>query len=81
MRRVIRTTSALQGLDEIWDYIAVEQSQPNAADRLIDEIDRAVQRLVHARVRSHDSGFRYSCRGRFANCDCMTMFRLPLNIA
>lgn len=38
MPRIILTSSALQDLDEIWDYIAVEYQNPAAADSLIDEI-------------------------------------------
>ena len=46
MPQILRTASALQDLDEIWDYIAIENHQPDAADRLIDEIDAALQVLA-----------------------------------
>lgn len=46
MPQIIRTASALRDLDDIWDYIAVENHQPDAADRLIDEIDEVLNLLA-----------------------------------
>lgn len=50
MSRIIRTSSALQDLDSIWDYIAIENHHPADADRLIDEIDKVLHllRVLHA---------------------------------
>ena len=46
MARVILTASARRDLDEIWDYVAVENHSPVAADNLIDEIGRSLQLLA-----------------------------------
>ena len=46
MPRIILTASARCDLDEIWDYVAVENQSPLAADNLIDEIGRRLQLLV-----------------------------------
>lgn len=46
MPQILRTASALEDLDGLWDYIAIENQQPDAADRLIDEIDEALELLV-----------------------------------
>jgi toxin ParE1/3/4 len=45
MRRITLTQSASDDLDEIWDYIGVENHSPIAADNLIDEVGRQL-RLV-----------------------------------
>ena len=39
MRKIRLTRSAANDLDEIWNYIAVEQHSPIAADGVIDEVD------------------------------------------
>lgn len=46
MPKIIRTASALRDIDSIWDYIAIDNHHPDAADRLIDEIDEALQLLA-----------------------------------
>ena len=46
MSRITRTESALRDLDDIWDYIAIENHHPDAADQLIDEIDKVLHLLV-----------------------------------
>jgi toxin ParE1/3/4 len=46
MPRIILTESANRDLDEIWDYIAVENHSPIAADQLIDEFDSRFRLLV-----------------------------------
>ena len=46
MARVLCTTSALQDVDAIWDYIAIENGHPAAADRLVDEINETLQILL-----------------------------------
>ena len=46
MPHIIRTASAVRDLDSIWDYIAIENHHPDAADRLIDEIDETLRLLV-----------------------------------
>ncbi len=46
MAYIIRTASALADLDEIWGHIAIENHAPDAADRLIDEIDTALRLLL-----------------------------------
>lgn len=46
MPRIIRTASALQDVYGIWDYIAIQQQHPDAADRLIDEIDEFLNLLL-----------------------------------
>ncbi len=50
MPRIIRTASALQDVEGIWDYIAVKNHSPHAADHIIDEIDAAL-RLPRSRPR------------------------------
>ena len=45
MPRIILSDSANRDFDEIWDYIAVENHSPGAADLLIDEFDQ-ILRLV-----------------------------------
>jgi toxin ParE1/3/4 len=40
MPRVIRDRLAVADLDEIYDYIAVQNHSPAAADRFMDELDR-----------------------------------------
>lgn len=44
MPTVFRSPSARRDLDEIWDYIA--QDNPDAADRVLDEIDYKCQMLA-----------------------------------
>lgn len=46
MTQIVRTASALRDLDETWNYIAVENCHPEAADRLIDEIDEVLKLLA-----------------------------------
>jgi len=46
MPRIIRTASALQDVDDIWDYIAIQNHHPDAADRLIDAIDDYLNLLL-----------------------------------
>lgn len=46
MSRIILTDSATRDLEEIWDYIAVENYSPVAADMLINEFDQRFQLLV-----------------------------------
>jgi toxin ParE1/3/4 len=46
MPRIILSESANRDLDEIWDYIAVENHSPNAADQLIDQFDNRFRLLV-----------------------------------
>ena len=43
MARILLTASAHRDLDEIWEYIAFENQSPDAADGLIDEIDRRLE--------------------------------------
>jgi toxin ParE1/3/4 len=42
--RLIRTTEAVEDLDAIWDYIA--QDSPEAADRVVDELQGIFQLLA-----------------------------------
>ena len=46
MSRITRTESSLRDLDDIWDYIAIENHHPADADRLIDEIDKILHLLL-----------------------------------
>lgn len=43
MARIVLTESARRDLDEIWDYVAVENHSPDAADNLMDEIGRRLK--------------------------------------
>ena len=45
MARIFLTASARRDLDEIWEYIAIENHSPDAADGLIDEIDSRLGEL------------------------------------
>ena len=46
MPRILRTISALQDLDDIWDYIAIENHHPEAADHLLDRIDEVLSLIL-----------------------------------
>jgi len=46
MPHIIRTASALRDIDGIWDYIAIKNHNPDAADRLVDKIDETLRLLV-----------------------------------
>ena len=46
MRRIILSNSANRDFNEIWDYIAVENHSPVAADLLIDKFDQILRLLV-----------------------------------
>ena len=45
-RRIEVTDSAASDLAEIWGYIAVENHSPDAADKLIDEVDERLRGLA-----------------------------------
>ena len=45
MLRIHKSPEAENDLDEIWWYIA--QDNPDSADKLLDEIDEASQKLAH----------------------------------
>ncbi len=48
MRRIQLTQSASDDLDEIWRYIAIEQSSESAAEGLLDKIDEKLRlALLH----------------------------------
>jgi addiction module RelE/StbE family toxin len=46
MPQILRTASALQDLDDIWDSIAIENDRPGAASRLMDEMNAALHLLL-----------------------------------
>ena len=45
-RRIQITASAASDLADIWGYIAIENHSPEAADKLIDEIDERLRGLA-----------------------------------
>ena len=46
MPQIIHTASALRDLDDIWDYIVIENHDPTAADRLIDKIGETLHLIA-----------------------------------
>jgi plasmid stabilization system protein ParE len=52
---VIAPAAAVE-LDEIWDYYAIEAQNPDAADRVIEEIFEAMHKLAQAPGMGHFRG-------------------------
>lgn len=46
MGQILRTASALADLVELWEFIGVTNSNPQAADRLIDRIDEVLHLIL-----------------------------------
>ena len=46
MPQILQTKTAVRDLDAIWDYIAVEHDNPEAANGLIDEFDSSYRLLA-----------------------------------
>ena len=45
MPQILQTRTAVRDLDAIWDYIAIENAHPEAANELIDEFDTSYRLL------------------------------------
>ena len=46
MSRFVVAPSARDDLDDIWDYIGIENQEPAAADRVIDKLYEAIKLLA-----------------------------------
>lgn len=46
MGRILISASARQDLDDLWGYVAIDRFRPEAADRLIDQIDEALKLIL-----------------------------------
>ena len=46
MHQILETKAARKDLDAIWDYIAIENDNPEAANRLIDDFTDAYRLLA-----------------------------------
>lgn len=46
MSKILQTRAAARDIDGIWDYIAIEHDNPDAANRLIDQFAVTFQQLA-----------------------------------
>ena len=46
MPQILQTKTAVRDLDAIWDYIAIENHNPEAANELVDEFDNSYRLLA-----------------------------------
>lgn len=82
MNKIDYSPRALQDMDDIWDYIALELKNPTAAQRTVDRIMNDVARLKNgaflgaplSSITSLNSDFRYVVSGNY-----MTFYRVDGN--